>query len=71
LSFKIRVLGTHRPLRGSPVAAWAYHAEAVDEDDRFQQPAWSCEHSHDTPQLAHSCGQEWLMLQLNEEQAAS
>lgn len=71
MHFKVRVLGTHRPLRGSPVAAWAYHAEIVDQDNGFQQPEWSCEHSHETPQLARSCGEQWLTLRNSQEQAAA
>ena len=71
MPYKIRVMGSHRPLRGSPVVVWSYRAEAVDPDDRFQPPAWSCEHLHETPQLAQTCGEQWLRLRLNQEQAAS
>lgn len=71
LGYKIRVLGTHRPLRGSPVPAWAYRAEAIGDDESPQQPAWSCAHAHETPQLALSCGQEWLLMHQIQEEAAS
>jgi len=71
LGYKIRVLGTHRPLRGSPLPAWAYRAEASNDDDALQQPVWSCPHAHETPQLAQSCGQEWLLMNQTQEQAAS
>jgi len=71
LGYKIRVLGTHRPLRGSPLPAWSYRAEAIGDDDSLQLPAWSCPHAHETPQLAQSCGLEWLSMQESEEQAAS
>ena len=71
LGYKIRVLGTHRPLRGSPLSAWAYRAEAIVADDPLQQPAWSCPHAHETPQLAQSCGQEWLLMHQTQEKAAS
>ena len=36
-----------------------------------QQPAWSCAHAHETPQLALSCGQEWLLMHQIQEEAAS
>src|SRR6266700_583687 len=71
LAYKIRVLGTHRPLRGSPLSAWAYRAEASHDDDALQQPVWSCPHAHETPQLAQSCGQEWLLMNQTQEKAAS
>lgn len=71
LGYRIRVLGTHRPLRGSPIPAWAYRAEAVADDDALPQPAWSCLHTHETPQLALSCGQEWLLMHQTQERAAS
>ena len=71
LGYKIRVLGTHRPLRGSPVPAWAYRAEAVNDGDSLQQPAWSCPHAHETPQLAQSCGMDWLAMNQAQERAAS
>lgn len=70
MRYKIRVLGSHTPLRGSPVSKWVYRAEAVDEADAHQGPAWSCSHMHETPQLAQSCGLAWLAIRLNEEQAA-
>lgn len=60
VGLKIRVLGTHRPLRGSPIVTWAYRAEAYDEDDRFHRAVWSCTHAHDAPHTAQSCGEEWL-----------
>lgn len=60
MGLKIRVLGTHRPLRGSPIMAWAYRAEAYDEDDRFQRAVWTCAHAHEAPHTAQSCGEEWL-----------
>lgn len=71
LGYKIRVLGTHRALRGSPVPAWAYRAEAIGDDDSLHLPAWSCPHAHETPQLAQSCGMEWLSMHESQEQAAS
>lgn len=70
LGFKIRVLGTHTPLRGSPVPRWAYRAEAVDETDAQKAPAWSCTHMHETPHLAQSCGLAWLAMERSEEQPA-
>jgi hypothetical protein len=60
LGLKIRVLGTHRPLRGSPLPAWAYRAEAYDDADRFQRPVWTCPHEHEAPHIAQGCGEEWL-----------
>ena len=71
LNYKIRVFGTHRPLRGSPIPAWAYRAEAIGDDDSLQQPGWSCPHAHETPQLALTCGQEWLLMHQSMEQTAS
>ena len=70
MGFKIRVLGTHAPLRGSPVARWAYRAEAVDDAEAHPASAWSCMHMHETPQLAQACGLAWLAMHLNEEQPA-
>ena len=74
LNLKIRVLGTHRPLRGSPVPAWAYRAEAYEEDDRFQRCVWACPHEHEAPHVAQNCGEEWLAggaLATAEDQAVS
>jgi hypothetical protein len=56
---KIRVLGSHLPNRGTPVAAWAYHAEVYDEVDP-SRPVWTCTHNHESPQLAHGCASNWV-----------
>lgn len=64
------MLGTHTPQRGSAGPKWAYRAEAVDETDALQAPAWSCTHMHETPHLAQTCGLTWLAMHPTEEQAA-
>ena len=56
---KIRVLGSHLPNRGKPLALWAYHAEVYDDVDPHS-PVWTCTHTHETPQLAHGCAAQWL-----------
>ncbi len=64
---RVRVLGTQRPLSGSPVSAWAYRAELNDENGTAY---WSCQHDHPTPQLAYVCGAEVLRrLEASEESA--
>ena len=59
MALKIRVLGSHLPSRGKPLAAWAYHAEVYDDVDP-QSPVWTCAHTHESPQLAHGCAAHWL-----------
>ncbi len=59
MALKIRVLGSHLPNRGTPVAAWAYHAEVYDDVDSTT-PLWTCTHNHESPQLAHACASGWL-----------
>lgn len=59
MNLKIRVLGTHLPKRGLPLAAWAYHAEVYD-DHSPANPVWTCPHGHESPQLAHGCAANWI-----------
>jgi hypothetical protein len=59
VTLKIRVLGSHLPRRGLPLAAWAYHAEVYDDSDSAR-PLWTCAHDHESPQLAHGCAANWI-----------
>ncbi len=59
MALKIRVLGSHLPNRGTPVAAWAYYTEVYDDVDATT-PLWACTHTHESPQLAHACASSWL-----------
>ena len=43
-----------------PLPAIVYRAEAYEEQDKFREQKWSCEHAHDNPHEAYACGQEWL-----------
>jgi hypothetical protein len=54
----MRVLASHGdPVDGPP---WIYRAAAYEHDGRSQEPAWVCEHDHQSAQLAFLCGLEWL-----------
>ncbi len=59
MALKIRVLGSHKPNRGAVAAPWTYHAEVFDEADAGCA-VWTCEHDHESPQLAHGCAANWI-----------
>jgi hypothetical protein len=60
VAFKIRIMANHG-LRGrGPVPQLVYRAEAYENDERFAERKWACDHEHETVEHAFHCGEEWL-----------
>ncbi|MGH7763571.1 MAG: hypothetical protein ACREOM_04015 [Candidatus Dormibacteraceae bacterium] len=63
MGLKVRVLALPSPIKGTPVSAMVYRAEAYEEHDAFRDQKWVCPHRHGSAQEAHGCGMDWLARQ--------
>ena len=60
MAFKIRIMASHGELGRGPVPRLVYQAEAFENEDRFAERKWACEHRHESVEHAYRCGEEWL-----------